>query len=132
MRMSGFQGKKLGVIIVLVLGIVSCAGTQALARISPADAKALLEGRDPVVLIDVRTLDEYNSGYIAGARHLPHDQINADTIKAIAPDKTVSVIVYCRSGNRSGIAARTLVELGYSKVWDLGPVSAWTWGLIRP
>ena len=80
------------------------------------------------LLLDVRTPDEYAAGHIEGAVNIPHDQI-ADEIERIGEltgnDKSKAIVVYCRSGRRSGLAKQTLAEHGYGRVSNLGGMSAW-------
>tara|TARA_B110000090_G_C13236352_1_gene390701 strand:- start:431 stop:826 length:396 start_codon:yes stop_codon:yes gene_type:complete len=78
------------------------------------------EGDNPVI-IDVRTLDEWNSGHLASAQHLEL-QLVAGSIEQLVPNKDQQLFLYCRSGNRSG-QAKTLVEaMGYSNVINAGGV----------
>tara|TARA_B110000902_G_C13927041_1_gene444377 strand:+ start:152 stop:535 length:384 start_codon:yes stop_codon:yes gene_type:complete len=78
------------------------------------------EGDNPVI-IDVRTLDEWNSGHLASAQHLEL-QLVAGAIEQLLPNKDQQLYLYCRSGNRSG-QAKTLVEaMGYSNVINAGGV----------
>lgn len=69
------------------------------------------------VIVDVRTEDEYNKGHLVEAINVPYDEIEEDTF-----DKDKMIFVYCRSGNRSGIAFNYLTSLGYT-VYDLGSFS---------
>ena len=78
-------------------------------------------GENPLVL-DVRTKLEFDQGHIPGAVLMPYDSIQADFKEA---DKSRPIVVYCRSGNRSSIAARTLAGMGYTDVTDFGAVSKW-------
>lgn len=71
------------------------------------------------VLIDTRTQEEFNTGYVPGAVLIPYDEI-ADRISEVAPDKSTPILLYCRSGRRAGIAEKTLTEMGYEKVHNLG------------
>lgn len=71
------------------------------------------------VLIDVRTADEFASGALPGATLIPHGDI-ATRIAEVAPDKNTPVVLYCRSGRRSGIAQDTLQSLGYTQVINAG------------
>lgn len=71
------------------------------------------------VLIDTRTQEEFNSGYVPGAVLIPYDEI-AQRIIEVAPDKSTPVLLYCRSGRRAGIAEDALKKLGYEKVHNLG------------
>lgn len=110
---------------------VSCAGAEPAGKINAADTKALLASNPLAVLLDVRTKEEFDSGYIKGAKLLPFDLITAESAATFAPNKAEPVVVYCRSGRRSGVAAETLKALGYQKVYDLGGVGNWTFGLEK-
>jgi phage shock protein E len=85
---------------------------------------ALLAAKDAkVLLLDVRTSEEFAAGHIPGAVLLPYDEIAARFNEA---DKGRPIVVYCRSGHRSGIARTTLLGLGYTNVSDFGPYTKWT------
>ncbi len=74
-------------------------------------------------MLDVRTQEEYDAGHIDGARLLPYDAITAES-PGLPTDKNAVVIVYCRSGSRSGAAASTLSDLGYTRIYNLGGLVA--------
>ena len=74
---------------------------------------------DNIILLDVRSADEYASGHLQGARNIPHDRI-AEEIAAVVPDKTAKIILYCRSGRRAGTALKTLNSMGYENALNLG------------
>lgn len=74
------------------------------------------------VLLDVRTLGEFESGHISGALNIPVEEL-AQRIAEVPTDKTV--VVYCRSGNRSAQALRILTRAGYTPVYDLGGIIQW-------
>ena len=71
------------------------------------------------LVIDVRTEQEYKEGHLKNAVHIPYDEIK-NKINAYVKDKDQKIILYCRSGRRSGIAEKTLKELGYSTVTNAG------------
>lgn len=80
------------------------------------------------LLLDVRTKEEFDAGHIEGARHLPFDEVPArmDEIRGWVDGKTDHpVVVYCRTGRRSGIAKTSMVEAGFSQVTNLGGMNAW-------
>jgi phage shock protein E len=99
--------------------------------IAPEKAKALLGADKGIVLFDVRTSEEFTEGRIKGALLLPYDAIDAASAAKLIPSKDSKVIVYCRSGRRSAIAAKALVALGYSRVWDLGGIVSWPYGTVK-
>jgi molybdopterin/thiamine biosynthesis adenylyltransferase/rhodanese-related sulfurtransferase len=78
------------------------------------------------VVIDVRETDEFSSGHIPGARHVPRAYLES-RIEGIVADRNAPVVVYCASGTRSAYAARTLVEdLGYENVQSMtGGITLW-------
>ncbi len=86
-----------------------------------ATAKALVGSGARV--IDVRTPEEFVSGHVPGAVNIPYDEI-ARRLAEVGP-KDAPVVLYCRSGRRSGIAAEELAKAGYTKVFDLQSATAW-------
>ncbi len=85
------------------------------------DAAKLAADDDSIYFIDVRTAEEYGAGHAVGAQLLPLDQLEAK-IGDVVVDKAAKIIVYCRSGNRSGQAQRLLNDLGYNNVCDAGGI----------
>lgn len=98
--------------------------------ISPAAAKEMLANNPDVLLLDVRTPEEYAAGYIAGSQLLPYEQIEARADELPA-DKATPIIVYCRSGRRSAIAAESLASLGYTEIYDLGGIQDWPYDIVK-
>lgn len=88
------------------------------------ELQQMVQSQDDFVLLDVRTQEEYSAGHIPGALLLPYDKIAAQSA-VVLPNKEQEIIVYCRSGRRSAIAAETLSKLGYVKVRDFGGISRW-------
>lgn len=89
-----------------------------------------INAKENFVLLDVRTQEEYDAGHIASAVLLPYDEI---TVKAasVLPEKEKEIVLYCRSGRRSAIAKKALVELGYKKVEDFGGINRWQGELVK-
>ena len=77
---------------------------------------------DKTTLIDVRTAEEFKDGHLETALNIPHTEIK-EKIAASVADKKRKIIVYCRSGRRSGIARTTLLEMGYKDVTNAGGYS---------
>ncbi len=111
----------------LCLLVLAGCGQQADAayrQISQEEAKEMMDAGDAVVL-DVREQSEYDEGHIPGAVLLPVGSIDEDTAAAVIPEKSATVLVYCRSGNRSKTAAAALAELGYTDVYEFGGINTW-------
>lgn len=92
-------------------------------RITCADYKArYLDGNASHVLLDVRTPQEFATGFIPGAVNIAVQELQ-QRIGEVPTDKPV--IVYCRSGGRSASAAQMLAQAGYSDLYDLGGIIDW-------
>ena len=79
-------------------------------------------GRSPLsewTIVDVRTEAEFNTGHLRGALNIPHDRI-AGLIESRIPDHSTPVLLYCRSGRRSGIALEALRDAGYTRLTNAG------------
>lgn len=117
----------LALLFALCLLVLAGCGQQADAayrQISQEEAKEMMDAGDAVVL-DVREQSEYDEGHIPGAVLLPVGSIDGDTAAAVIPEKSATVLVYCRSGNRSKTAAAALAELGYTDVCEFGGINTW-------
>ena len=100
-------------------------------RISPIEAQTLMtEMTDEYVLLDVRTVEEYEERHIEGALNIPLDELE-DTAERLLTDKKQTIFVYCRSGNRSQEGSQILVELGYSNVIEMGGINDWKGQIVE-
>jgi rhodanese-related sulfurtransferase len=97
-------------------GVVS--GEQAAAMVARGAA-----------LVDVRTPEEFAAGHAKGAISVPFDQIAARAGEL--GDRSRPVVLYCRTGRRSGIAAAELQRLGFTAVYDFRELAAWPGNLVR-
>lgn len=93
-------------------------------KISPDEAMKIISSEEECIMLDVRSTEEYISGHIEGAVSLPIENIN-NLSAVIIPNKDKVVIVYCGSGVRSETAAKKLISLGYSYVYDMGGIINW-------
>ena len=98
--------------------------------ISPKQAKERLDSGDAVLLLDVRTPEEYKGGHIPNSISLPLDQLKT-RIAHTAADKSAEIIVYCLSGGRAAQACGTLAAMGYINVHNLGGINAWPYAVTR-
>jgi rhodanese-related sulfurtransferase len=86
-----------------------------------ATAKTLAAGG--ALVVDVRTPGEYAAGHVPGAINVPFDQVAA-RVAELGP-KDGAIVLYCRTGRRTGIAASTLQQLGFTRVYDLQGMTNW-------
>lgn len=104
--------------------------TMGYEQISADKAKEIMDTHSGYVIIDSRTLEEYDAGHIAGAIMIPEYEITDRAPEAI-PDKDTLILVYCRSGRRSKIAAQALVDMGYTNVKEFGGIIDWPYEIVQ-
>ncbi len=114
-----------------LLVLVGCnnAESNTIQQISSQQAKELIEANDYDVILDVRTLEEYNEGHIENAVLLPDSEIKEEAEK-ILTDKEARILIYCRSGRRSKLAANQLAEMGYTNLYDFGGIIDWPYEIV--
>lgn len=104
----------------------SAASASGVTKVTPEQGHEMLQSGDPLVLVDVRTADEYAEAHIPGAILLPNEDIGTER-PAQLPVLDTPIMVYCRSGRRSADAAEKLSKMGYTNVYDLGGLQSWTY-----
>ena len=107
--------------LLLLAGCGGNAAGGAYQQITQEAAKEMMDTQQEVVILDVREQDEYDSGHIPGAVLLPVGTIDEETAAEVIPEKDSTVLVYCRSGNRSKTASSALADLGYTNIYETEP-----------
>lgn len=97
-------------------------------KITATEAKALMDEGN-VIVLDVRSQEEFDAGHIAGAIRLAYGEF-PDKLATVLPDKDATILVYCRSGHRSKIASDMLIEAGYTHVKDFGGIIDWPYEVV--
>lgn len=105
-------------------------GKKLYQEIAPSKAKEKLETDHNILLLDVRTPEEYHSAHIPGSKLLPLDQVGS-RISRIASDKDTEIIVYCLSGARAASACSVLTSMGYTNVSTMGGIRSWPYALAK-
>ena len=122
--------KKLGILLLAVMMLTACGqdtenNQEAVyVNITAEEAKRIMDSEEGYVILDVRTQEEYDQGHIPGAIVISHEEI-AEKAEDVLTDKGQLILVYCRSGRRSKIAAEALVELGYTNIKEFGGIIDW-------
>ena len=93
-------------------------------NITAEEAKKIMDSEEGYIILDTRTQEEYDEGHIPGAIVISHDEI-AERAEQLLPDKDQLLLVYCRSGRRSKLAAEPLVKLGYTNIKEFGGIIDW-------
>lgn len=76
------------------------------------------------LLVDVRTPQEFSAGHVEGAINIPHTDVEARVLE-FGENKDREIVLYCRSGHRSGLAQESLEALGFTKVFNAGAYQDW-------
>lgn len=100
-------------------------------QISAQQAKEVMDQQPDAVILDVREQGEYDAGHIPGAVLLPVGSIDGETAAEAIPTQDTTVLVYCRSGNRSKTASAALAQLGYAQVYEFGGIQDWPYDVER-
>lgn len=125
------------IITLLALVLTACAPAQPAVpspspsepqamyhKLTPQEAKEIMDSGEAYILLDVRTQAEYDEGHIEGAILIPDNELQSRAEKEL-PDKAARILLYCRSGRRSAASANALVALGYTQVYDFGGIIDW-------
>jgi rhodanese-related sulfurtransferase len=102
--------------------------TPSVIKIDAEEAKKMMESSEDIIILDVRTEDEYNSGHIEDSILIPDNEIS-DKAEEVLSDKTATILVYCRSGRRSASASQVLNDLGYTSIYDFGGIIDWPYAV---
>lgn len=97
-------------------------------KITAEEAKERIDAGG-VVILDVRTQEEYDQGHIDGAIRLEANDFEEEA-GTLLPDKDAEILIYCRSGNRSRTASEILLSMGYTKVYDFGGIIDWPYETV--
>ena len=115
--------------VVAVLAVMAAFNTQDLFRsgnygdVSVNEARDLIQENPEMVILDVRTPSEYEDAHIEGAINIPVEEIAGRLNELSANDV---ILVYCRTGNRSGTAVGIMEENGFSKIYHMHEgISTW-------
>ena len=99
-------------------------------NITAEEAKKLMDSEEGCIILDVRSREEYDQGHIPGAILIPNTEIEAKAADLL-PDKGQLILVYCRSGRRSKLAAQSLADLGYTNIREFGGILDWPYEVVQ-
>ena len=122
--------KKLILLVLAALCLTACGQENenkqeaVYINITASEAKEIMDTREGYVILDTREQYEYDESHIPGAIVIPHEEI-LEKAESALPDKDQLILVYCRSGRRSKLAAEDLVKLGYTNIKEFGGIIDW-------
>ena len=122
--------KKLIFLLLAVMMLTACGQDKendqgaVYVNITAEEAKQIMDSEEGYIILDVRTQEEYDEGHIPGAIVISHEEIE-EKAEQVLTDKDQLILVYCRSGRRSKIAAEALAELGYTNIKEFGGIIDW-------
>lgn len=136
--------KRLLTVLIMVISIMFVLGgcknsseknqtleqTDAIHKITAEQAKKIMDENTDIIVLDVRTKEEYNEGHIEGAILIPNEDIN-DTQPEQLPELNKQILLYCRTGNRSGQASEKLSKIGYTNIYDFGGIQDWPYDIVK-
>lgn len=123
--------KRIIPILLILISILSgCVNSDAIQdksyeEIPMSEGIERMASDEGYILLDVRRADEFEAGHIPGAVNIPNEEIGTEEISSL-PDKTQTIYIYCRSGNRSKQAAEKLLTLGYTNIIEFGGIIDYT------
>lgn len=98
--------------------------------VSMDDIIQIMNENENYIILDVRTIEEFNQGHIPNAICIPNESID-DTVVNKLPDKKQMILIYCRSGNRSKQATEKLKNLGYLNLVEFGGIIDWKGEIVK-
>jgi len=129
-------------VIIALLLLAGCRNTESIEeevsapsradtiKITPHQAEEKMHSND-VIILDVRTQEEFDAGHIENAILIPYDEIS-DHVGLVLSDTSQTILIYCRTGRRSAIAATLLIEFGFTSVYDFGGIVDWHGEVVLP
>lgn len=129
--------KKVIFLLLAVLLLTACGQAKennqgaVYVNITAEEAKQIMDSEEGYIILDVRTQEEYDQGHIPGAILIPDTEIKTKA-EEVLTDKDQLILVYCRSGRRSKLAAEVLVELGYTNIKEFGGIIDWPYEVEKP
>ena len=122
--------KKLILILLAMMLLTACGQDKenvqeaVYVNITAQQAKEIMDSQEGYIILDTRTQEEFDESHIPGAVLIPHDEI-MEKAGGVLTDKEQLILVYCRSGRRSKLAAKDLVKLGYTNIKEFGGIIDW-------
>lgn len=118
--------KMIAFVLILLAGCAkaSVSSGNTYKSVDQETAMQMMEEESDYIILDVRTIAEYEEGHLPDAINLPNERIN-DSPPELLPDLEQTIFVYCRSGRRSKDASQKLADMGYTGIVEIGGIQTW-------
>ena len=114
--------------IIMIVLLASCTNNNQIEitvnKIDSIKAQKDFNEKSGYIIVDVRTKEEFDEGHIPGSINIPNEEILNDRPEELS-DLSQDIYIYCRSGNRSNQAAKKLIKMGYTNIYDFGGIIDW-------
>ena len=119
-----------GIVLMFNKSVKNIENQSTIKYVSMDEIVQIMNENENYIILDVRTIEEYNEGHIPNAICIPNETIGEDTINKL-PNKEQMILIYCRSGNRSKQAAEKLKKLGYTNLVEFGGIIDWKGEVVK-
>ena len=120
--------KKILMLLIFMLTLSGCGVSNSYQHLTPEEAIKIMQTQNDIIILDVRTVEEYEKKHIPNAVLLPIEEIKKGNFSPLK-DKKQKILIYCWTGRRAENAAAILVENGYTNVFEFGGLVDWTGAL---
>lgn len=126
------------VVLFLLLSLIFVSGCSdndvvekvSFKSISSEEAYSMMNESEDLIIVDVRSSEEYSTGHIESAINIPVNEIGNRFKDEVTSDTQTTILVYCKSGVRAKQASELLADLGYSNVYEFGGILDWKHDLV--
>lgn len=128
------------IIVIIVIGVIMFTNKDTdkdinesnfgVKHVTMDDIVEIMEENEAYIILDVRTIEEYNEGHIPNAICIPNETIDENVVNILS-DKNQLILIYCRSGNRSKQATDKLENLGYTNLIEFGGIMDWKGEIVK-
>lgn len=125
--------KKVILLFMCLICFVGCTNSEVIEykTISSDEAYDIMQTREDIFVVDVRSENEYNTVHIENAVNVPLDKVETTFKETVTDNLDATILVYCQSGNRSKEASKILSNMGYTDVNNFGGLNNWNYDVIK-
>lgn len=121
------------ILFIFLICLFGCTNSESIEykTISSEEAYDIMQKRDDIYIIDVRSENEFSTSHIEGAVNVPLEKIETTFKEMVTDNMDATILVYCQSGGRSKQASEILSNMGYTDINDFGGLSNWDYEIVK-